>query len=166
MPEPGQVQRPGHARDFIRRDLKILHQNVEDSVGDGLIGLQPDGPAEAPPPNGFFHRLQKVVALQFLNGHFRVAGDVERMGFDNFKTGEERLDVGGDHLLDPDEFHSAGCIGSGIDLGRFSATLFPDTPAHAGRGDGDQLRQGFGNLYAGKMPASVDDHSEQSPGSG
>ncbi len=137
LPQPRQIERTRHAAHILGPHLEVLHQNFEDVIGDRGVRLQPHRAPETPPPHRLFHRFQKVVALEFLDRHFRVPGHMERMRFHNLEAGKQRFQIGRDHLLDPDELrHGRGSLAA---------------PGRRTRNH-NQLRQRFGNFHARKMP--------------
>ena len=56
---------------------------------------------KTPLPNTLFNRLQKIAGLKFLDGAVRVPSYVERMGFNDFHSWKQALQIGHDDLLQP-----------------------------------------------------------------
>ena len=54
------------------------------------------------------HGLKQIVGFDLLYFHIRIADDTERMHPDYFHAGEERRNVGGDHLFKPDKIMMVG----------------------------------------------------------
>ena len=71
--------------------------------GHLVVDVEPHHGAETALPHALLDGFHKVLGFQFLDGHFRIAGDVKRIRLDDLHAGEERGEIGGDHLFDPDE---------------------------------------------------------------
>ena len=72
-------------------------------VGDLGLDFEPHHPAETPPGQLRLDGREKVVSLVLLDLEVGVAGDPERMMIDDLHAREQRLEVGGDHLLERNE---------------------------------------------------------------
>ena len=87
----------------MRFELEVLDQDVADAPRHRAVDLEPDGQAEVAAPHHLRHRGEEVVGLVLFDLEVAVAGDAERIGVDDLETGEQPVEVGGDHLLDPDQ---------------------------------------------------------------
>ena len=67
-----------------------------------LVHLQTHHAAELTLPHALLDGFQKIFGLQFLDGDIGVARHVERVHLDDLHAGEQGIEVGRDHLLDPD----------------------------------------------------------------
>src|ERR671930_1496874 len=113
----------------IRR-LRLVHRHLHDR-------------AKPPPSDAGFHRFEQVICLQFLDEDVRVTDDPKGMGGEDFHAWEQRLQVGGDDLLEPDEILMVPY-----------RSIFMYCPRRTR--ERDQARQGARYLDAGEMLPSFE----------
>ena len=102
VPEVGEVDQPPDLVDLAMLELQRLDQLLaQDRVHPGR-DLEPHDLAEAPGADLLLDRLEEVVRLVG-DGEVGVAGDAEVAVVDHLGAGEERVEVGGDHVLEGDE---------------------------------------------------------------
>ena len=86
----------------------VLDQDAADMGRHGFIHRNPYYGAKASLTNTLFDALKQIRSFKFLDHDVRVACDTEGMGFDHFHTREERIHIGSNDLLQPDEIMVVG----------------------------------------------------------
>ncbi len=109
-------ERPRRAVNFARPDSQVVHEDLESRSGHVRGDQQPDHALETPLAKAFLDGLEQVLGFQFLDRHIRVAGDVERMRFQDLHAGKQHAEVRGDHLLQPHQVDPPGpaALGGGL----------------------------------------------------
>ena len=105
---------------------------------------------KTPLPNTLFNRLQKIAGLKFLDGAVRVPSYVERMGFNDFHSWKQALQIGHDDLLQPH-------------LVLWRSFLFLGHAFFGYRSYWYELRQDIGHFDPGEMfnvPPIADQHGQ------
>ena len=130
-PQAAQVERPGHHVEVLVVEVELPLEELTDLVGHRGLDLEAHGLAEAPAPQLHLDGGQQVVGLLLLEGEVGVAGDPERMVLHHLHAREERVEVGGDDLL---ERHEALAVGHDHEAGQQRRDLDPGEAAQARRG--------------------------------
>ena len=146
VPQPAQIQRAFDAINVVGIEFEVAHQNFDDLRAHAGMHLEAHDVAKTALPDGVLDGLQQIVALHFLNGHFRVARDVERVRFHNLKTWKQVFQVGDNQLLQPEEYvlaHGRRAVFGPGRIGRYA----------------DQLRQRIRHFHSRKvLPVDILDH--------
>ncbi len=125
-PQPAQVERRGDAEDALAADLELGGQQLDDVVVHVGFDLEAQGLAEAASSELHFDGDEEVVGLVLLEGQVGVAGDPEGVVVPDRHAGEERVEVGGDDLL---ERHEALAVGHDDEAGQRGRDLDPGDAA-------------------------------------
>ncbi len=107
-PQPAQVERGRDPEDAVGPDLELGGQQVDELLAHVGLDLEPQGLAEAPAAQLHLDGDQQVVRLVLLEGEVGVAGDPEGVVVADRHAREQRVEVGGDDLL---ERHEALAVG-------------------------------------------------------
>jgi hypothetical protein len=102
LPEGGQVEHARNLVEVVGAEADAGPQELPHRGGHGLLDLEADRGAEAPPPELLLDGREEVPGLVLLDVEVGVAGDPEHVGLHDLDAREERVQVGGDHLLQGD----------------------------------------------------------------
>ncbi len=103
LPQAAQPEGGRQDVDIIGADLKILDQQLTDSIRHVVVDLDLHHRPELPPADALLHALEQVIRFDLLDLHVRVADDAERVGGNHLQAGEKAGEVGSDELLEPDK---------------------------------------------------------------
>ena len=129
-PQPAEVDRPdvrGRRRRRRRRARAASSSRISSDIV--VVDLEAHGPAEAAAAQLDLDRGEQVVGLLLLEGEVGVAGDPEGEVALDLHAGEERVEVGGDDLL---ERHEPLAVGHHHEPGQQQRHLHPGEAALAG----------------------------------
>ena len=87
---------------LIRGQPQVLDQHRSDPLGHRVIDFQAIGRAEPAQAHSLFDGHREIRCLVLLDLEVGVPGEPKRIGGQYFDTGEEQIEIGGYHCLDPD----------------------------------------------------------------
>ena len=107
-PQPAQVQGARHAEDAVGPDLELGGQQLGQVLTHVCLDLEPEGLAEAASAQLHLNGDQQIVRLVLLEHEVGVAGHPEGVVVADGHAREQRVQVGGDDLLERDEALAVG----------------------------------------------------------
>ena len=107
-PQAAEVQWRTDPEDAVRAHLELGRQEVRQVLAHVGLDLEPEGLAEATAAQLHFDGDQEVVRLVLFESEVGVAGDPEGVVVADGHAGEQRVQVGGDDLLERDEALAVG----------------------------------------------------------
>ena len=108
LTEPGDVQEDLRDVDVAGQDVQLVHQQVPYRRRHGLGHLQANHGPEAASQQFGLDRGQQILGLLLIDGQVGVARHPEAGVLVDLHSGEQRVEVGGDHLLQRDETLTVG----------------------------------------------------------
>ena len=130
-PQPAQVQGAADTEDAVGAHLELCGQEIGQVLAHVRLYLEPESLAEAAAAELHLDGDQEVVRLVLLEGEVGVPGDPEGVVMADGHAGEQRVQVGGDDLL---EGHEALAVGHDHETGEGRGHLDPGDAALAREG--------------------------------
>ena len=124
-PQPAQVEWRTDTEDPVGAHLELRRQQVGQVLAHVRLDLEPERLAEAAPAELHLDGDQQVVRLVLLEGKVGVPGDPEGMVMADGHAREQRVQMGGDDLLEWDE---ALAVGHDDETGQSRWDLDPGDP--------------------------------------
>src|SRR3954447_19424906 len=142
LPQVREIQQPVDDVDLARLDLERLDELVAQRLAHLAVDLETHDLAEPAPAQLGLDRAQQVVGLVG-DVEVGVARDAEEAVVDDLHPGEERVEVGGDELLERDE---GGALARGDEarqqlLGHLAAREGRHLRLRVAHEDGERQRQ-------------------------
>ena len=129
-PQTAQIERCRHPEDAVGTDFELGGQQVGQVLAHVGLDLEAERLAEATAAQLHLDGDQQVVGLVLFEREVGVAGHPERVVVTDHHAGEERVEVGGDHLL---EGHETLTVGHHHEARQGGRDLHPgDTPLPRG----------------------------------
>ena len=131
-----EIEHPGDLVYVRLLDVQAAHQQRPRGVGHGALDLEADDVAEAALAQLLLDRLEQIRRLFLFECQVRVARDAEEVVLEDLHAREERVEVGGDDLLEQHvrllaDFHQARQDRRHLDARE--QTLVGDRVAHGDR---------------------------------
>lgn len=99
LPQRRKVEQAGHFDDVAGMHVEFAQQQFQHALGHVVGDLEPHRRAEAPPRQLPFQRLQQIFVAVLLDLHVGVAGDAERVVFDDLHAREQQRQERRDQFL-------------------------------------------------------------------
>ena len=127
-PQAAQVERGLNVEHPVASHLELGRQQLHHVVAHVGPDLEPEGPTETAPAQLHLDGHQEVIGLVLLQRQVGIAGDAESVVLADGHAREQRVQVGGDDLLEGNEAltvghdHEAGQHGRHLDPGDAALT--------------------------------------------
>ena len=140
-PKPGQVEHPADLVGVVLAQPEAVEQEAPCRRRHRPLDLEPDGFAEAPPPQLLLDRHEQVVGLVLLDREIGVAGHPEEVVIEDLHAEEQGIEVGLDHLVDEHEPRRLDHDQAGQDLGDLDPREAALAALRVAQSDGDRQAQ-------------------------